>query len=180
MRALLKSFRTKRRMKQDVHMLYKQLVDQARQPMLYQPPYHIEDSIDGRFSMILLHLFMVDHYLSTTLQENDVRRMLQETLVSDMDRSLRELGVGDMSVGKEMKKVGATLLGCMKSYSDAMATENTKDAFKAAVVRNVTDDEVAADALTTYTLDTMSSLSYEWTIKDVHTVNIFMAAPGFK
>ncbi|WP_262695052.1 ubiquinol-cytochrome C chaperone family protein [Kordiimonas aquimaris] len=173
MKGLFKSFRDKRRMKQEVHLLYKQLVDQARKPVLYQPPYSIEDTIDGRFSLILLHLFIVDRALSDASRDNVIRRMLQETLVSDMDRSLRELGVGDMSVGKEMKKVGATLLGCMKSYSEAMNSDDKTTSLKAVIIRNITENEEAASALATYTLDTVQLISYNWNINDLHTKNVF-------
>lgn len=173
MKGLLKSIRDKRRMKQEVHLLYKQLVDQARQPKLYQAPYSIEDTIDGRFSLILLHLSIVDNSLSRVPENNEARRMLQETLVSDMDRSLRELGVGDMSVGKEMKKIGATLLGSMASYSEAMSADNKIAPLKAAIIRNITENEEAAAALTTYMLDTIELISYDWVIGDVRSQNIF-------
>lgn len=176
MKGLFKSIQDKRQMKQQVHLLYKQLVDQARQPLLYRPPYNIEDTIDGRFSLILLHLFIVDRSLSGASTNNEIRRMLQETLVSDMDRSLRELGVGDMSVGKEMKKVGATLLGCMKSYGDAMDADDKEASLKSAIIRNITEDEAAASQLAKYMLDTTHLISYNWDISDVHSKSIFKPA----
>jgi cytochrome b pre-mRNA-processing protein 3 len=52
-----------------------------------------------------------------------------------MDRSFRELGVGDMSVGKEMKKVGAALLGRKASYTEALAVGS--EALAAALVKNI-------------------------------------------
>jgi len=79
--------------------------------------------------MILLHLYLVD----ARLQSDDdatgttgllgLRRHLQEAMVSDMDRSFREMGVGDMSVGKEMKKVGSAWLGRQDAYGKAFTAE---------------------------------------------------------
>lgn len=173
MKGMLRAFRAKRQMKQDVHHLYTQLVNQARQPALYKAPYNIDDTIDGRFSLILLHLFIVDQSMVEAEANNEARRMLQETMVNDIDRSLRELGVGDMSVGKEMKRVGATLLGCMKSYRDAMVSDDKVKSLSDAIRRNITDDDASASALAVYTIDTLKHLSKVEIPDDIYKMNIF-------
>lgn len=105
--------------------LYRHLVTTARDPKFYQPPFNVEDTVEGRFELILVHLFIIDYWLSKSDDHVLLRRALQEILITDMDRSLREMGIGDMSVGKQMKKVGAALLGRLQSYK--LAIEGASD-----------------------------------------------------
>lgn len=120
---MFKFFRKRKAEKQIAYTLYKKLVEQARHPSFYTE-FEVEDSIEGRFDMILLHLFLVDDRLE---QAGDtyvnLRRTIHEAMVTDLDRSFREIGVGDMSVGKEMKKVGDAWLGRHTVYAKAFADD---------------------------------------------------------
>lgn len=155
-------FFARRKEKQQAHHLYKQLVDQARQPVFYINPYVVSDTMEGRFEMILLHLFLVDHWLAADPSTIRVRRFLQETLISDMDRSLREMGIGDMSISKEMKKIGAALLGRMKSYEQALQDGAEPGVLQETIARNISDgNDVATKAFVSYVkacLDNMATL----------------------
>jgi len=121
--------------------LYEYLVTHARSSRFYLPPFNVEDSIEGRFELILIHVFIVDVWLATSEKNSLLRQALQEALVRDMDRSLREMGIGDMSVGKQMKKVGAALLGRLQSYKTALVTAQTqsdsKTEFARIISRNI-------------------------------------------
>lgn len=123
--------------KKKAYKLYGKLVDQARQPIFYTD-FGVTDSIDGRFDMIVLHLFMVERGLA---RDGDatatIRRQLQEAMFSDMDRSLRELGVGDMGIGKEVKKMGVAWFGRLKAYAAAMEEDDPRQALIAALSRNL-------------------------------------------
>lgn len=147
-----------RRLRRNAHLLYDQLVTQGREPAFYKPPFDVPDTVDGRFNMILLHLFLVDHWLSASEERMTLRRTLRETMVSDMDRSLREMGVGDMSVGKEMKKIGAALIIQLKSYSDAITSETGEKSLIEAIKRNMEVTEEAARALAEYILKRKQAL----------------------
>lgn len=117
---MFKAFKNRKAEKEQAHLLYQRLVEQARSPEFYTQ-LGVEDSLEGRFDMILLHVWLVDGCLEAAGDKFvRLRRYIQETLVVDMDRSFRELGVGDMSVGKEMKKVGAALVGRKQAYTEAM------------------------------------------------------------
>lgn len=134
------SLLTKRRDRNRAYELYSQLVRQARNPVFYTQ-HKVADTIEGRFDLILLHLFLVDKYLSTMGKEFvQLRRYIQEAMVSDMDRSFREMGVGDMSVGKEMKKVGAAWLGRKKAYEAGFAEDAGTDSLEQALERNLFAD----------------------------------------
>jgi len=123
--------------KRNAYLIYQALVTQARKPELYEE-MNVPDTIEGRFDMILLHLFLVD----TRLEKEGtpfvrLRRFIQEAMVSDMDRSFRELGVGDMSVGKEMKKVGAAWLGRKAAYRDAFLSDKKEQNLEDVVQKNI-------------------------------------------
>lgn len=108
----------------DSFYLYEHLVTHARSSRFYLPPFNVKDSVEGRFELILVHLFIIDFWLSRSEKHILLRRALQELLITDIDRSLREMGVGDMSVGKQMKNVGAALLGRLQSYKLAFESDD--------------------------------------------------------
>ncbi|PCI63071.1 MAG: ubiquinol-cytochrome C chaperone [Kordiimonadales bacterium] len=123
--------------KKNAFRLYKALVEQARTPAFYLE-MGVEDSMEGRFDLILLHLYLVDAWLERGGNAyTRLRRHMQEAMVSDMDRSFRELGVGDMSVGKEMKKVGAAWLGRRSAYATAFKEEDKEACVEAVLLKNV-------------------------------------------
>lgn len=161
-------FFTSFRRKKQAYELYGKLVSQARNPVFYEK-LGVEDSIDGRFDLILLHMFLADRRLET---EGDkakaVRRQLQEAMIADMDRSLRELGVGDMSVGKEVKKMGAAWFGRLKAYTAALSEDAPKQALASVIAKNVYRDEESAkgEFLAVYTLEAMQKLA-SYKIHDV-------------
>ncbi len=134
---MFKFFRTRKAEKQVAYTLYKKLVEQARHPSFYTE-FSVEDTIEGRFDMILLHLFLVDDRLEkagdTCIK---LRRTIHEAMVTDLDRSFREIGVGDMSVGKEMKKVGNAWLGRHTAYAKAFAEEADSAELIEALTNNV-------------------------------------------
>ena len=124
-------------------MLYTDLVTQSRSAQFYTH-MHVDDTLEGRFDMIALHIFIVLRYLeSLGAETQNLRQQVMEAMISDLDRSLRELGVGDMAVGKQMKTLGGGLLGRVKAYADGLdrwQTENNADMLDAAIRRNVYRD----------------------------------------
>ena len=92
--------RGKRRTARD---LYGRIVDQARDPEYYAS-FGVPDTLDGRFDMLVLHAFLVIRRLQRGGDAGEaLAQHLFDALIDDMDRSLREIGVGDLSVGKKVK-----------------------------------------------------------------------------
>ena len=132
------------------HKLYTGLVDQARHPVFYAEQ-GVPDSLDGRFDMIVLHSFLILRRLreagraDTSLDEQSVelQTKLQEILFSDMDQALRELGVGDMGVGKRIRDMAEAFFGRISAYEEALALKETSDpetaekALREAIERNL-------------------------------------------
>lgn len=114
---------------------YEAIVAAARHPVFYAD-WGVPDTLDGRFDMISLHAFLVLDRLKGV--EEDFRQGLVDELFADMDRSLREMGVGDLSVGKKVRRMAEVFYGRVAAYDAALAGES--GALEAALARNVFPD----------------------------------------
>jgi cytochrome b pre-mRNA-processing protein 3 len=116
-----------KRRKQEVlaGSLYQAIVAQARDPGFYRD-LAVPDTIEGRFEMIVLHCTLVMRRLRAG--EKAVAALgqpLLEYMFGDFDRSIREIGVGDMSVGKYMKRLGKSFYGRATAYDQALDAGDT-------------------------------------------------------
>lgn len=96
--------------------LYRACIAQARKPEFYHI-FGIPDTVDGRFDLLLLHVFLV----MQRLDKPEARQQLFDLMFADMDLSLREMGVGDVSIGKKMKPMLAAFYGRSQAYQQALA-----------------------------------------------------------
>lgn len=104
----------------DAWRLYEAIVTQARTPALYRD-FGVPDSLDGRFEAIVLHLVLVLRRLKRDFPEGlELAEALQEVFFEDMDRSLREMGAGDLGVGKRVKRMAEGFLGRLRAYDQAL------------------------------------------------------------
>jgi len=114
--------------------IYEAVVDQARHPAFYTT-YGVADRFEQRFDLLVLHTHLVVAQLTrdgaTALAQN-----LFDALFFDMDRTLRAMGVGDMSVGKRVKDMVRAYYGRTAAYEDALSQPGD-DALAAALARNV-------------------------------------------
>lgn len=118
----------------DVEPVYSAIVTAARQPHFYAE-WGVPDTVDGRFDMIVLHLFLVLDRLRLEKGYEDVSQELTDYFYQDMDRSLREMGVGDLSVGKKVRKMAEACYGRLLAYGKTIAQEGNE--LELALVRNV-------------------------------------------
>lgn len=116
--------------------LYAALVKQSRQPFLYRD-FSVPDTLDGRFELILLHLFLVLERLAreSATEAEILSQRLSEAFIADMDRSLREMGVGDVSISRKMKNVTQAFFGRMKAYQQVWRAQHGD--FEETLRRNV-------------------------------------------
>lgn len=100
--------------------LYEQIVAAARQPVLYAE-WHVPDTPLGRFEMMALHVFLVLHRLrGEPAQAGELAQRLTDMFFTDVEHSIRELGVGDLGVPKRMKTLARMFYGRAVSYGDAV------------------------------------------------------------
>lgn len=115
--------------------LYLRVVEQARQPAFYAA-CGVPDSVNGRFEMVALHVFLVLHRLKREHERAaDLAQALFDTMFLDMDRSLRELGAGDLGVAPRVKAMAKGLYGRIAAYETGLA--GADEDLAAALARNV-------------------------------------------
>lgn len=147
------------RMIDPVDTLYGEIVAAARQPLFYRE-MAVPDTVDGRFDMIILHLFLVLGRLrGQGRAAEDTSQRLTDAFFKDMDRSLREMGVGDLSVGKKVRKMAEACYGRLRAYDVAVAS-GRKD-LVAALGRNIYAGAAAgkADDLAGWAMDAQAFLA---------------------
>ena len=133
-----------RRNRAAAEKLYGAIVAQARLPLFYQA-FGLPDTLEGRFSVLSLHLFAVLHRLG---QGNDealyLSQKLIDTFTADMETVLREIGVGDLSIPKKMRGLAASSVALLQSYAAAFAEGD--EALAATIAETLPLDSDAAVA----------------------------------
>jgi cytochrome b pre-mRNA-processing protein 3 len=99
------------------YQLYGSAVSAARDPYLYVT-LGVPDTLDGRFDAICLHVYLLIRRL-TELNAADMAQAVFDAMFHDMDINLREMGVGDMSVGKRNRKMWEAFHGRSAAYASA-------------------------------------------------------------
>jgi cytochrome b pre-mRNA-processing protein 3 len=114
--------------------LYRVIVLQARQPEFYLHA-DVPDTVDGRYEMISLHAFLVLRRLKREEgNEKGLSQAIFDFMFKDMDQSLREIGVGDLSVGKRIKKMAQVFYGRVVAYEQAL--DGGDETLESALARN--------------------------------------------
>jgi cytochrome b pre-mRNA-processing protein 3 len=123
----------------NIDALYGTIVAQARLPGFYLA-YGVPDTVEGRFDLIVLHLVLLFRRLGR--EPEAVRAVVQDIFdrfCRDMDHNLREMGVGDLVVPKEMRRLGEAFYGRAEVYERAIAGVggNGRQLLASALARNI-------------------------------------------
>ena len=119
--------------------LYAAIVAEARRPDWYRAG--VPDTIDGRFDMVASILSLVLLRLEREgPHTRDNQTLLTETFVDDMDGELRQIGIGDLMVGKHVSKMMGALGGRLSTIKDGLAG---RIALGPVIARNQFRDEAA-------------------------------------
>jgi cytochrome b pre-mRNA-processing protein 3 len=144
--------------------LYGTIVAQARAAPFYRN-YRVPDTVNGRFEMVVLHMVLVLRRLDRNESgpEGEARRLGQalfDWFCRDMDGSLREMGVGDLSVPGKMRKIGEAFYGRQAAYAAALVGPEPAE-LAAALERNIFAGAEGADAnsLAAYARAAVSALA---------------------
>jgi cytochrome b pre-mRNA-processing protein 3 len=116
--------------------LYGTIVAQARHPAFYRD-YGVPDTVSARIDMIIMHLVLVLRRLHQTPESGKAMgQELFDMFCNDMDDNFREMGVGDLKVPKEMRRIAEAFYGRAKIY-DAALDGGDAAALASALGRNV-------------------------------------------
>lgn len=134
--------------------LYRQIVARAREPHWYLEG-GVPDSIDGRFDMVAAILSLVVLRLEKDEAYRVEMALLTELFVDDMDGQLREIGIGDMIVGKHVGRIMGALGGRLGAFRDGMQDRNELDG---AILRNIHRTETADATAIAYVREKLLAL----------------------
>lgn len=125
-----------RKWAESARSVYQALVEQSRQPTFYTD-LGVPDTVDGRFDMICVHAFLVIRRLQAEPGDGpELAQGVFDAMFRDMDRNLREMGVGDLSVGKHVKGMAKAYYGRAAAYEAGLAAEDAS-VLDAALRRNL-------------------------------------------
>jgi cytochrome b pre-mRNA-processing protein 3 len=99
--------------------LYGAIVAQARQPTFYRD-YGVPDSVDARLDMVILHLTLLMRRLGDDAAQRAIGQGVFDAFCQDIDDNLREMGVGDLAVPKQMRRIGEAYFGRAAAYRRAL------------------------------------------------------------
>lgn len=118
--------------------VYSAIVAQSRQPRFYAE-LGVPDTVTGRFDMISLHMALLFRRLRhETGQQKEFSQAVFDLFFKDMDRSLREMGAGDLGVPKKIQKMGNIFFGLLAAMNEAMDRKDLP-ALEAVLARNIFD-----------------------------------------
>jgi cytochrome b pre-mRNA-processing protein 3 len=140
-----------------IEAIYGMIVAQARLPEFYLR-FGVPDTVNGRFDMVVLHLWMLLSRLRAQGASAEAQQLFDH-FCNDMDANLREMGVGDLTVPKRMKKFGEAFYGRSVAYDAAIVAGEGE--LRAALARNIlaSDNAAAAELLAGYVARAVAMLS---------------------
>jgi cytochrome b pre-mRNA-processing protein 3 len=152
-----------------IEAIYGMIVTQAREPLFYRD-LGVPDTVNGRFDLLLLHLWMVLRHLRTIEGSAELAQAVFDSFCADMDANLREMAVGDLTVPKKMRALGEAFYGRARAYDRAL--DDGGDALATAIDRNIFDGGDAANArrLAAYAQVAIGSLEGEGDIGQLSRV----------
>ena len=115
--------------------IYGKLVAASRQPVFYAE-MNVPDTVEGRYDMLVIHAVLLFCRLRGDEAERAFAQDVFDAMFKDMDRGLREAGIGDLGVPKRIKKLAQAFYGRAQVYDDAL-TETNEASLADAIARNV-------------------------------------------
>lgn len=122
-------FRQRKELKQKAKALYDRAETQGRLPVFYAD-LNVPDTVDGRFEMISLHCYIFMHRLLRA-GDKKLSQKLFDTFFVMMDRTMREMGIGDLAVPKHMKRMMQGFNGRANHYEFAIKNKDSEELIKA-------------------------------------------------
>ena len=146
--ALAERRRARRAGAETARRLYAAAAAQARAPGFYRAG--APDTVDGRFDLLMLHVFLLIRRLRRDGPAGAaLAQALFDEAFADMDRALREMGVGDLGVPKRIDAMAKAFYGRAAAYDAALDAPDDAD-LRRALGRNLFETETAPAAFAAY------------------------------
>lgn len=148
---MLNAMRRSKERRLTAERIYAALVTRARQPVFFER-FAVSDTFDGRFDLLALHAWLV---LAGLKKDAQLSQALVDAIFVGFEEALREMGAGDMGMGRRVKKFADAFYGRLKAYDDA------KDASEmaAALERNLYRGRACDGQMVDYVMQTRDRLA---------------------
>ncbi|MEH6791779.1 ubiquinol-cytochrome C chaperone family protein [Parasphingorhabdus sp.] len=151
---------------QKMQPLYNAIISEGRQLFWYEQA-QVPDSLDGRFDMIAAIFSLVLIRLEKEADRGQELAWLTELFIRDMDGQLRQIGIGDMIVGKHVGRIMGALGGRVGAYRAAL--EQGAD-LREAVIRNIFRGEKPDDAALDHLIGRLTAYHAALRDRDAETI----------
>ena len=127
---MLNALRRRAEERQAAQALLAETTARARLSAFYDA-YGVADTIDGRFDLLVLHVWLVLERLASQKLQGLSQRLVDAVFVQ-FDEALRQQGAGDIGMSRRMTKFADAFYGRLKAYGDAP----DQDVLAAAIQQN--------------------------------------------
>ena len=115
-------------------ILYRKILQTSYNNWFYKD-LKVDDTIEGRFEIIVLHIFVLFKILDERNEENTFfKQKLLETFIEELDSTYREIGISDNTFAKKMKIAVQSIYGRIDSYNNQF---DNIDLFSESLQRNI-------------------------------------------
>lgn len=126
-----------------IHELYQAVTHMSRAPVFYTR-FSVPDTTDGRYDLLCLMLSLFLFRLQQA--EPDTAQALFDLSFKDMERGLREVGVGDLGIPKHMKRMLQAFYGRAAAYYEALEQRET-EGLAIVLARNLYNQDMTMSAI---------------------------------
>jgi cytochrome b pre-mRNA-processing protein 3 len=135
--AMILSLFRKTRETPSVERVYAAIVAASRSAPLYGA-MGVPDTVMGRFESLVLHVGLTLRRLKELPTPADsLAQELVDRFFAGLDSAMREIGIGDVSVPKKVKKLAQAFYGRLAAYDAALSEGAGAEDLEAALARNV-------------------------------------------
>jgi cytochrome b pre-mRNA-processing protein 3 len=128
--------RPKANPREKIRALYNNIVGAARSPHWYAQG-GVPDTLDGRFDMLAALTAITLLRLETQPEFMGESVYLTEIFIEDMDEQLRQIGIGDVGISKQVGRIMSAMGGRLTVYRDALMPDAPVGALEDALLRNI-------------------------------------------
>lgn len=160
-----------------IDRIHGEIMAGARQPVFFVD-YGVADTVEGRFEILCLVSTIALRRMSALPEPGpSIAQEVTDSLFRHFDVALREIGIGDVTVPKRMKKMASGYMGRSAAYLAALSDHEAgqADALPLAIARNVYGDDTQARDLRTQRLAKFA-LSYAASLDGLR-VEALLAGP---